>query len=393
MKMSYAELVKDTIEKNFYSMTKLGPKNIGKFFSEENMEIWMKAFTHETYSKNNYDTLEFLGDRLLETIIPKMIYNKYYDLDEGQLTQIKINNVREEAFVLLVKKYGLDKLIRCKGIEKKQIPILYGDIFESFIGALYDVSNTIGLGVGYIVCENVVINLFNDMINLDMIYGPEINIAQQMIAKFKGDDNLVKAAKDYFELVTIKQKGALNTYKLKLKKVLIDDMIEYTGINLYENDFVKKDGTISSVSINNEKDAEKILYAKVIKKFESIGFTRESMYKYKFDKDMNKASEYYISLNKNGEEIINSIKERMNNDGFIRLETKKPGKGKQKKETINIVMLYGIYYTDKDNIIEKKVPLLVYDMTKKSNIKKVEYFLYEMYSLGFRISDTLPELD
>ena len=53
-------------ENEFISLT-----DIARYKSEEPKDViknWMRS----------KDTLEFLGDRLLETIIPKMIYNKYH---------------------------------------------------------------------------------------------------------------------------------------------------------------------------------------------------------------------------------------------------------------------------------------------------------------------------
>ena len=59
-------------------------KNIKVKF--KNIELLKKAITHKSFdSINNYEKLEFLGDRLLGLIISKKLLSMYPDVKEGLL--------------------------------------------------------------------------------------------------------------------------------------------------------------------------------------------------------------------------------------------------------------------------------------------------------------------
>ena len=59
----------------------------------KNKELLTLALTHKSASKENNERLEFLGDALLNFFITKTIFNKFKDLQEGKLTQIRASLV------------------------------------------------------------------------------------------------------------------------------------------------------------------------------------------------------------------------------------------------------------------------------------------------------------
>lgn len=378
--MSYLALVRNTIEKNFYPMTNLGNKNIEKFFSNDNMRIWLSAFTHETYSEDNYNNLKFIGDRILETMISKIICYKYPDLDEGQLSQMKSYYVDGNKYFNLALKYGLDMLIRTNGINKRQKQLLAGDVFESIFGALMVVSDTLGNGVGYIVCEKVVTYFFYDEITLSQrIYGPDKTIVVQILDKLTG----VKGH-EYFSVIPEEGKDVMRNYCLFIKDDVLKKIVNYTGINLYKSGFLNNNGSLVCVSNTSIREAEKYIYAKLVKKFEEIGLTRNSMLAFKFDKELKNVIKYFNNSGKNGEDMIRKIKKRMQKDGFERLEIKNPGKSKKDNTSrLKTLVLYGIYYTE-NGLLEKKIPILVKENPDEKNKNAVKIYLYESYANGKR---------
>lgn len=378
--MSYLALVRNTIEKNFYPMTNLGNKNIEKFFSNDNMRIWLSAFTHETYSEDNYNNLKFIGDRILETMISKIICYKYPDLDEGQLSQMKSYYVDGNKYFNLALKYGLDMLIRTNGINKRQKQLLAGDVFESIFGALMVVSDTLGNGVGYIVCEKVVTYFFYDEITLSQrIYGPDKTIVVQILDKLTG----VKGH-EYFSVIPEEGKDVMRNYCLFIKDDVLKKIVNYTGINLYKSGFLNNNGSLVCVSNTSIREAEKYIYAKLVKKFEEIGLTRNSMLAFKFDKELKNVIKHFNNSGKNGEDMIRKIKKRMQKDGFERLEIKNPGKSKKDNTSrLKTLVLYGIYYTE-NGLLEKKIPILVKENPDEKNKNAVKIYLYESYANGKR---------
>ena len=94
------------------------------------------ALTHKSTSKDNYERLEILGDAVLQLSITELLFNKFPDHNEGQITVIRQNLVNSE---------NLEKIflsLKLETIFKKMNPSfvkgnVYSDIFESLVGAIY----------------------------------------------------------------------------------------------------------------------------------------------------------------------------------------------------------------------------------------------------------------
>ena len=59
--------------------------HIGYHFKDK--KIINLALTHKSYSDNNNERLEFLGDRVLGLTISTLIFKKFQNLNEGDLTK------------------------------------------------------------------------------------------------------------------------------------------------------------------------------------------------------------------------------------------------------------------------------------------------------------------
>ena len=56
------------------------------------------SLTHPSFSKkNNYERLEFLGDAVLEIFISEYLFNRFSDLNEGRLTQMRASLVNTKS--------------------------------------------------------------------------------------------------------------------------------------------------------------------------------------------------------------------------------------------------------------------------------------------------------
>ena len=64
--------------------------------------------THPSFSKNNYERLEFLGDRVLGLIISNEIFNIYSDDSEGNLAK-NIFLVCKNTLIKIADKLMLEK--------------------------------------------------------------------------------------------------------------------------------------------------------------------------------------------------------------------------------------------------------------------------------------------
>ena len=100
------------------------------------------ALTHKSHnSKNNYEKLEFVGDRVLGLVIANKLLELYPNEKEGSLDKKLANLVNKKTCFQIGKKIDIDKyIIIGNGInpkEKKIEPKIISDCCEALIGAIY----------------------------------------------------------------------------------------------------------------------------------------------------------------------------------------------------------------------------------------------------------------
>lgn len=107
--------------------------------------IYIRAFTHSSYVNENkkgedYERLEFLGDKILDFIISEYLYvNNHYS--EGEMTKLRASYVCENALYEYSLKLKLNDYLRLgKGEEAtggRTRKAIVADIFEAFLAATY----------------------------------------------------------------------------------------------------------------------------------------------------------------------------------------------------------------------------------------------------------------
>ena len=102
-------------------------------------DLLIRALTHRSYSSDNYERLEFLGDSVLGFIIADALYARFPDADEGQLTRMRASLVRQETLAELGRKIELGAyLILGQGALKSgehARDSFLSDVIEAMIGA------------------------------------------------------------------------------------------------------------------------------------------------------------------------------------------------------------------------------------------------------------------
>jgi ribonuclease-3 len=115
-------------------------------YTFKNINYLSTALTHSSFSNENknspsYERLEFLGDTVLELAVSTNLFKIFPDMDEGMLTKIRSEIVREENLAKFARKLSIDKYVN---LGKSEI-LVHGekndsimcDCFESLIGAIY----------------------------------------------------------------------------------------------------------------------------------------------------------------------------------------------------------------------------------------------------------------
>lgn len=99
----------------------------------KNKKLLQRAFTLASYDNDfNNQTLEFLGDAVLEFIVSDKLYDE--SKSEGELTELRKNIVSDAALTPVTKRLGLDDyLLGYEKSNKKAVPSAY----EALVAAIY----------------------------------------------------------------------------------------------------------------------------------------------------------------------------------------------------------------------------------------------------------------
>ena len=114
----------------------------------DNPDFFKRALTHPSYTKErdipyteNYERMEFLGDAVLKLITSQILYEKYPDYTEGDLSKIRSIVVSDSTLSKIAHDICLCDLIIMASHEAKQglanIESVCACAFEAVLGAYY----------------------------------------------------------------------------------------------------------------------------------------------------------------------------------------------------------------------------------------------------------------
>ncbi|MFM1843074.1 MAG: Ribonuclease [Cyanobacteriota bacterium] len=110
----------------------------------QNAQLKLTALTHRSYSHEHpghphYERLEFLGDAVLGFIVGQLLYHRYPDFSEAELTRRRSQLVDQTRLASLAKEMDIGGKMRIgKGMEHnggRENVSLLSDILEALIGA------------------------------------------------------------------------------------------------------------------------------------------------------------------------------------------------------------------------------------------------------------------
>ena len=102
-----------------------------------------EALTHASGADHRLvsnERLEFLGDSILGAIVCELLFRKFPDYLEGELTRVKSVVVSRRTCAKISKKLGLDEFLvlgKGMGSQEETPSSVLADVFESLVGAIY----------------------------------------------------------------------------------------------------------------------------------------------------------------------------------------------------------------------------------------------------------------
>lgn len=100
-----------------------------------------RALTHRSHSGEHNERLEFLGDSVLNFVIAALLYDQFPDMDEGDLSRLRANLVKQSALADIAQTLCLSRYLRLGEGELKsggfRRPSILSDALEAVFGAVF----------------------------------------------------------------------------------------------------------------------------------------------------------------------------------------------------------------------------------------------------------------
>ena len=119
--------------------------------------LLQQALTHRSYSATHNERLEFLGDSVLNCVISDLLYRRFPQLAEGDLSRLRASLVNQQALLSVAESLALGPDIMMGEGELKsggyRRPSILANALEAIIGAVF-------VDGGFAAAREVVLRLF-----------------------------------------------------------------------------------------------------------------------------------------------------------------------------------------------------------------------------------------
>jgi len=106
-----------------------------------NPELARQAVTHRSFGAPHNERLEFLGDSLLNCAVATLLYERFPELPEGDLSRLRAALVNQSSLSEVAVRLGLGERLRLGEGELKsggfRRPSILADALEAVLGAVY----------------------------------------------------------------------------------------------------------------------------------------------------------------------------------------------------------------------------------------------------------------
>jgi ribonuclease-3 len=134
-------------------------RRLGHRFARQ--DLLVRALTHRSFGAAHNERLEFLGDAVLSLAVSDLLYARFGESDEGDLSRVRAHLVREDSLHRAAVAVGIPDVIRLSDSEARgggaQRASILADALEALIGAAY-------IDAGFEAARHVVQRLFGEVI-------------------------------------------------------------------------------------------------------------------------------------------------------------------------------------------------------------------------------------
>ena len=110
-------------------------------YNFKNKSLLEQALTHRSHSSRHNERLEFLGDSVLNCAIASLLYDRFARIDEGDLSRLRANLVKQASLADIAQRVELSRFLRLGEGELKsggfRRPSILADTLEAIFGAIF----------------------------------------------------------------------------------------------------------------------------------------------------------------------------------------------------------------------------------------------------------------
>ena len=110
-------------------------------YSFKDVSLLKNALTHRSKGSTNNERLEFLGDAVLGFVVAELLYLKFENASEGQLSRFRASLVKKETLAALAREISLGDFLLLGSGELKsggfRRDSILADALEAVIGSIY----------------------------------------------------------------------------------------------------------------------------------------------------------------------------------------------------------------------------------------------------------------
>ncbi|MCK9508075.1 MAG: ribonuclease III [Pigmentiphaga sp.] len=126
-------------------------------YSFNNKALLEQALTHRSHSSKHNERLEFLGDSVLNCSVAALLYGRFERVDEGDLSRLRANLVKQSALADIAQVLDLSRYLRLGEGELKsggfRRPSILADTLEAVFGAIF-------IDAGFEAASRVIFRLY-----------------------------------------------------------------------------------------------------------------------------------------------------------------------------------------------------------------------------------------
>ena len=134
-------------------------QKLGHVFAQP--ELLLRAMTHRSHGSVHNERLEFVGDGVLNCVIASLLYRRFTELREGELSRLRASLVRQETLADIGLGLALGTHLRLGEGEVKsggaRRPSMLADALEALFGAIF-------MDAGFDVAATCIERLFSPLL-------------------------------------------------------------------------------------------------------------------------------------------------------------------------------------------------------------------------------------